>query len=111
MAIILRNNESNCQKTPIRNGRLRLRLDYYPALIDPLKGKETRYENLKLYLYAKPQTGLEKNHNKETEQLAENIRARRQLDLQSQLHGFKPDYKRVQSFTAYFRKLANRQRA
>src|ERR1700761_2942749 len=93
-------------KTPLKGGRLRLSLNYYPPLVNPSNGNETSYENLKLHLYTQPQNTLEKQHNKETEQLAENIRARRLLDLQSQLHGFTPDYKRLQSFNAYFRKLA-----
>lgn len=98
------------RKIPLKQGRLRLILDYYPAVINPLNGKQTSYENLKLHLYAKPKNELERQHNHETEQLAEAIRARKQLDLQFQVHGFTPGYKRLQSFKAYFRKLADRQR-
>lgn len=90
--------------------RTRLILDYYPPLLDPASGKKSRYENLKLYLYNHPETSVERLHNKETAQLAENIRARKQLDLQSELNGFTPGHRRLQSFMAYFRNLANRQR-
>lgn len=65
---------------------------------------------LQLYIYDKPKVEMERLHNKETLQLAENIRARRQLDLQAQLHGFTPDYMRLQSFNNYFKKVAYRQR-
>jgi len=75
------------RKRQIRNKRVSLRLDYSPPLINPQTGKKSRFETLHLYLYQKPGTPTEKQHNKETEQLAENIRARRQLDLQIQLHG------------------------
>ena len=98
------------KKSPIKNGRLRLALTYYPPLLNPANNKETTYENLQLFLYAHPKNTLEIQHNQETEQLAENIRARRLLDLQSQLHGFTPDYKRLQSFNAYLRRLADQQR-
>lgn len=93
----------------LKHNRTRLYLDYYPPLHNPKTGKESRKEILKLYIYSKPKTETEKLHNKETLQLAENVRARRQLDLQSQLHGFTPDHLRLESFNAYFRKLARRQ--
>ncbi|WP_448698261.1 site-specific integrase [Mucilaginibacter sp. AW1-3] len=98
------------RKRPLRNNRTRLYFDYYPPLTNPKTGKKSRKEILKLYVYDKPKSDAEKLHNKETWQLAENVRARRQLDLQSQLLGFTPDHQRLQSFNAYFRKLANRQR-
>lgn len=98
------------RKRPLSNNRSRLYFDYYPPLLNPKTGKKARKEILKLYTYDKPKTETEQLHNKETWQLAENLRARRQLDLQTQLHGFTPDYQRLQSFHAYFRKLANRQR-
>jgi hypothetical protein len=78
------------RKKPSVKNRTRFVLDYYPALIDPANGKKKRFENLGLYLFNNPQTPTERQHNKETEQLAENIRARKQLDLQSELHGFTP---------------------
>ncbi|GAB3916980.1 site-specific integrase [Mucilaginibacter boryungensis] len=91
-------------------GRVALLLDYSPKVINLVTGKKRRFEYLKLYLFVQPKTNLEKQHNRETEHLAENIRAHRQLDMQAALHGFAPDYKRLQSFNAYFRRLANRQR-
>jgi len=98
------------RKHPLVNNRSRLYLDYYPPLKDPQTGKPKSYENLKLYLYNEPQTPAERLHNKETSLLAENIRARRQLDIQAQLHGFMPNHFRLQSFNAYFRQLADKQR-
>ncbi|MDX1943184.1 MAG: site-specific integrase [Saprospiraceae bacterium] len=58
-------------------------LDFYPAIISPYTGKETRREHLGLYIYAKPKNELETQHNKETKALAEKIRARRQLEVQA----------------------------
>jgi integrase len=98
------------RKKQLVKERVSLRLDYYPALLDPIKNKKIRFESLKLILYQKPKNAEERKHNKETTQLAENIRAKRQLDLQSEVHGFTPNHKRLQSFNAYFRKLARRQR-
>jgi len=98
------------RKTQLVREREGLKLDYYPALLNPLTGKKSRYENLKLFVYQNPKKNEERKHNKDTMQLAENIRAKRQLDLQSEVHGFTPNHKRLQSFNAYFRKLARRQR-
>src|SRR3569833_908520 len=98
------------RKKPLAKNRTRLILDYYPALTDPATRKKKRFENLRLFIYNDPNTPTERQHNKETEQLAENIRARRQLDLQSELHGFTPDHRRLEPFLPYFRRIARRQR-
>lgn len=79
-------------------------------MVNPANGKKVSYENHRLFLYRQPKNEREQQHNQETEELAENIRARRLLDLQSQVHSFTPDYKRLQSFNVYFRKLADQQR-
>lgn len=49
-------------------------------------------------------------HNQETQALVEQICAQRIFDAQSSLHGFIPDHQRQQSFIAYFKRVAARQR-
>jgi len=98
------------RKHSLKGGRLRLYLDYYPPRLDPAKGKQTGYENLKLFIYEHPLTTGQRQHNRETLILAEQICAQRQLDAQSRLHGFIPDYQRQQSFIDYFKRVADRQR-
>ncbi|WP_439697463.1 site-specific integrase [Mucilaginibacter sp. AW1-7] len=95
------------RKHPLVKNRVRLYLDIYPPL-KHANGKTTGYENLKLYLFTQPQNEHERRHNKETKELAETIRAQRQLELQSQAHGISPAMKRLGSFKAYFRNIANR---
>ena len=76
---------------PISKGRLTLYLDYYPPIPHPETGKFTRREFLGLYLYEKPKAPLDKQHNREdTQALAENIRARRQVEVQNRHYGFLP---------------------
>ncbi|MCD8739320.1 site-specific integrase [Mucilaginibacter roseus] len=94
------------QQKLVRN-RVRLYLDIYPPVKQP-NGKLWAYENLRLYLHNEPKTDLERVHNKETKQLAETIRAQRQLEIQSQVHGITPHQLRQQSFKVYFRKIARR---
>lgn len=64
------------RQKPISGGRNSLYLDYYPAIIGP-DGEPTRREFLKLYTFATPGGPVEKQHNKETLRLAEQIKLRR----------------------------------
>ncbi len=98
------------RKKPLKRNRHRLFLDYYPALLNPKTNKKSRFENIKLYIFDNPITQTEKKHNLETLDLAENIRAKRQLDIQVQLHGLIPYHHKQRSFIEYFRHLADRQR-
>jgi len=58
---------------------------------------------LNLYTYEKPKTELERDHNKETKLLAQNICAKRQLELQSNAHGFMPRSMQKGDFLAFFK--------
>lgn len=89
----------------INNGRLSLYLDFYPAIKHPETGKPTRREFLKLYLYEKPKTALEKQVNKETKALADQVRAQRQLDIQAENFGFLEMRKKHTSFLDYFQEM------
>ena len=78
-----------------KNGQISLYLDYYH------KGKR-QYEYLRLYLTSKPRTPEERNQNKKTKELAETIRAKRQLEIQNGVFGVN-DLERINSsFLAYF---------
>ena len=70
--------------------------------------QKTRYEWLKLYVYENARTNLEKEHNKETMQLAESIRAKRMLDFQTTRNGFVSSEKGKISFLDYFHHLAEK---
>ncbi len=88
----------------LRNGRKGLYLDFYPAVISPYSGKETRREHLGLYIYEKPKGEIEKQHNKETRALGERIRARRQLEVQAADFGeARKNEKLETNFVDYFR--------
>lgn len=50
------------QKT-ISKGRKSLYLDFWPAISNPSTGEMTRREFLKMYVYEKPRTAIEKLHN------------------------------------------------
>lgn len=68
--------------------RASLLLDYYPPLVNPQSGKKTRFQFTGLFVYIKPTNPGERNHNRETWQQAEAVRAQRQLDVQAGQTGF-----------------------
>lgn len=98
------------RKKPMSKDRTSLYLDYYPPFLHPGTGKLTRREFLKIYIFDKPKTSLEKNHNQETMALAENVRAQRQLEIQNRHYGFISDSRRNESFLDYFKKVAAKKR-
>lgn len=86
-----------------KNEQVSLYLDYYH------KGKR-QYEYLRLYLIPKPRTTEERNQNKRTLQLAETIRAKRQIEIQNGVFGVN-DLERINSsFLAYFEILAEKRK-
>ncbi|MEX2335703.1 MAG: site-specific integrase [Fulvivirga sp.] len=86
-----------------QGGKTSLYLDYYN------KGKR-KSEYLKLYLDPKAKTKEQKELNKKTLQLAETIRAQRQIEIQNGTYGFRDNEKLKGSFIAYMRLLAEKRR-
>jgi len=74
----------------IGKGRIALYLDIYPPVPNPDTGAMIRKNYLRIYVYIKPRTELERHHNKEAIELAETIRSRRQLEVQNKRFGFYP---------------------
>jgi integrase len=81
------------RKRKLANGNLSLYLDIY-------HGGKRQYEFLRLYLTK------DKTTSKETFQLAESIRAKRQLEIQHSEHGFIPHFKKKANFVDYFERIA-----
>ncbi|WP_394749320.1 tyrosine-type recombinase/integrase [Spongiimicrobium salis] len=65
----------------ITKGRETLYLDFYPPIINSKTGKKSRREHLGLYVITKPKNALEKQDNKQTRQFAEQIRQKRENEL------------------------------
>jgi integrase len=84
-----------------KNGKISLYLDYYT------KGNR-KNEYLKLYLTLNPKTKTEKALNKKTRELAENIWAKRQIEIQQGYYGFNDIEKLKGSFTTYITALAEK---
>lgn len=105
------------RKKKISNGRESLYLDFYPAINNPATGKPTRREFLRLYIFDKPKTQNEKNHNAETIKVAESIKQKRENILnkpeiytefeKKQLHIKEQGEK---CFVEYFRELTKKRK-
>lgn len=86
-----------------QGGQTSLYLDYYH------QGKR-KTEYLKLYLDPNAKTKEQKEVNKKTLQLAETIRAQRQIEIQNGVYGFRDNEKLKGSFTAYLELLASKRK-
>lgn len=102
------------RQKPISKGRKSLYLDFYPPILNKQTGKYSRRDFLGLYIYGKPKTVLEKQHNYETLSIGEGIRQKKENSLN------KPEiyshYEKEQlkikecnelNFLDYFKKLAD----
>lgn len=89
----------------LKHGKRGLYLDFYPPIVNPDTNRQTRREHLKLYVFEDPRTKTEKEHNKKTFELGEIIRAKRQLEIQSESYGFLSGQHKTESFIEFVRKL------
>lgn len=102
----------------ISKGRKSLYLDFYPAITHPDTGEPTRREFLGLYIMGNAKSPLDKQQNKETLQLAEQIRQKRENHLNKPeiYTGYEKEQLRIKeqgekNFVQYFKTLANKRKA
>ncbi len=94
----------------LSDGRESLFLDYYfgyTKTINEQTGKEgvkvdRRREFLKLYLWTAPRTPFERQHNKETLELARRVRYERGQELLDDVHGYRLSKNKDLDFIDYF---------
>ena len=73
-----------------------------------IQEKSNNPEYLRLYLTISPKTKTDKALNKKTRELAENIWAKRQIEIQQGYYGFNDIEKLKGSFTTYITALAEK---
>jgi integrase len=102
----------------ISGNRQSLYLDFYPAIPHPKTGEPTRREFLGLYLFDKAKNPIDKQGNKETLQLAEQIRQKREnyLNKPEIYTGYEKEQLKIkeqgeQNFVTYFKSLADKRKA
>lgn len=98
------------RKKELTSGRVSFFLDYYPPIPHPRDGKLIRKEYLKLYMVNNPNNEIDRNFNKQTEMIAQNIRAKRQLDIQNRQYGFLSAERSMGSFIDFFRDVVRKKK-
>lgn len=106
------------RKKAISGNRRSLYLDFYPAIPHQETGEPTRREFLGLYLFDKAKNPIDKKHNKEISQRAEQIRQKRenQLNKPEVYTGYEKEQLKIrerseQNFLTYFKALADKRKA
>ncbi|MEI6068613.1 MAG: hypothetical protein WCP96_14820 [Methylococcaceae bacterium] len=85
-----------------------IRLIYWYGSHTDENGKtkhDRKREQLDQYLYTKPSTKMEKQHNKETLQLVEQIKSKRIAEAASGQHGFTDTNKESVNFYSFFKRI------
>ncbi|MFE3866470.1 tyrosine-type recombinase/integrase [Flavobacterium sp. LS2P90] len=77
------------RKKALANNKSSLYLDYFPPIVNPKTGKESRREFLGLQVFEKPKDEIEKAHNKSTLEYADLLRAKRLTQIRDKKYGFK----------------------
>jgi len=94
-----------------KNGSISLYLEIYKGTTATPEGKTKilrDYEYLDLYLIDKPRNPVDKQHNKETLQLAQSIKAKRELEIKNGQYGFASSFKADTNFIQYFKEQAEK---
>jgi integrase len=102
----------------ISKGRKSLYLDFYPPIQHPETGEPTRREFLGLYIFEKPKTPIDKQHNSETLKIGESIRQKREnfLNKPEIYSHYEKEQLRIkelgeQCFIEYYTNLANKRKS
>jgi integrase len=110
--------KASLREKKISKGRKSLYLDFYPPIPHPETGEPTRREFLGLYIFEKPKTPIDKQHNTDTLKIGEGIRQKREnfLNKPEIYNQYEKEQLRLkelgeQCFIEYFRKLANKRKA
>lgn len=106
------------RRKKISKGRESLYLDFYPAIPHQETGEPTRREFLGLYIYEKPKTIIDKQHNTDQVKIGESIRQQRENflnkpEIYSEYEKEQLRKKELgeQCFVEYFTTLANKRKA
>ena len=106
------------RKKSISKARYSLYLDIYPPVTNPETGRKTRRQFLGLYIKEKPKTTSDRQNNKETLQLAEQIRFKQENHLNKPeiYSGYEKEQLRIKQlgekdFIEYYRTLAYKRKS
>ena len=93
------------REKPLKSDKVSLYLDYYPPIILPDTGKKTRREFLNLYIDNNPKTPEAKKQNKETLQMANGVRSKREVQIRNREFGFKDNVNISIDFLNFYKNI------
>jgi integrase len=106
------------RQKPISGNRHSLYLDFYPAIPHPETQEPTRREFLGLYIFDRPKSPIDKEHNRQMQQIAQQIRQKRdnQLNKPEIYSGYEKEQLKIKergekNFVDYFKKLADQRKS
>ncbi len=94
------------QRKQSKKGKVSLYLEIYKGTTQNANGKIVGirdYEYLELYLIDKPRTPIDKRHNKETLEVANNIKTKIELEIKNGEYGLKSGFNQSANFVEYFK--------
>ncbi len=86
----------------LSGNKISLYLDFYPPIINPKTGKETRREFLKIYLYENPTSAEERRQNNDNLDLAESVKSKRNVQMRNKEFGFKDNVTLSVNFVLFY---------
>lgn len=99
----------------LKDNKKRLYLDFYPPIPNPSTGKPTRRKFLDLFIYvpesrSKRLTATQKQHNSDVKIMAEEVRAKTQLEVLKGKYQFLDRKGQEMNFVDYFEQLMNKRK-
>lgn len=101
-------SKASLRQRPIKDDRLSLYLDYYPAIRNPRTMKMSRREYLGFYIFANPRNKYQREYNDSILMRAEIIRCRRQEAVINNEFGFLDREQPKADFLLYFEEKAKK---
>ncbi|MFI3282712.1 MAG: phage integrase SAM-like domain and Arm DNA-binding domain-containing protein, partial [Rikenellaceae bacterium] len=90
------------RRRAVKDDKISLYLDFYPAIRIPDTMKMSRRESLGIYIYKNPKNQMGLNFNREMLDKAEAVRCMRQTSIINEEFGFFDKHKMKGDFLAYF---------
>lgn len=91
----------------LKTNKVSLYLDYYPPIINPETGSKTRREFLNMHIHKNPKTAEERSYNKETLNVANSIRSKREVQLRNKEFGFKDNVNISIDFLKFYKRIVD----
>ncbi|WP_320815631.1 site-specific integrase [Flavobacterium sp.] len=91
----------------LKSDKLSLYLDYYPPIINPTTGIETRREFLNIHIFKNPKSQDEKKYNSDTLSLANVVKSKREVQIRNKEFGFKDNVNISIDLVGFYKRIVD----